>query len=194
MMSENFEEMHIGEKIKQLREDQALSLEDLAKRVGVSPSVLNQIENHLVSPPLGTLIKIAHALSISWSDFFGGEGGTVSLVRKDERKKVSRFASKDGVNYGYSYESLGFDKKDRQMEPFLVTLEKTEMEAKALSSHPGEEFIFVLEGKVLVQLGDHTDILLSGDSIYYDANILHHVGCQEGERSKILAVLWAPKE
>ena len=193
-MSENFEEMHIGEKIKQLREDQALSLEELAKRVGVSPSVLNQIENHLVSPPLGTLIKIAHALAISVSDFFGGEGGTVSLVRKDERKKVSRFASKDGVNYGYSYESLGFDKKDRQMEPFLVTLEKTPMEAKSLSSHPGEEFIFVLEGKVLVQLGDHTDILLPGDSIYYDANILHHVGCHEGEHSKILAVLWAPKE
>ena len=51
-MAENSEEMKIGEKIKQLREDQALSLEEFAKRVGVSPSVLNQIENHLVSPRL----------------------------------------------------------------------------------------------------------------------------------------------
>ena len=186
--------MHIGEKIKQMREDQALSLEEFAKKVGVSPSILNEIENHLVSPPLGTLIKIAHALNVGVSDFFGGEGAGYSLVRKDERKRISRFASKDGVNYGYSYESLGFDKKERQMEPFLVTLQKSPMEAKALSSHPGEEFIFVLEGQVLVQLGDHSDVLNPGDSIYYDATILHRVSCHEGTAAKILAVLWAPKE
>jgi len=193
-MTEIFEEMKIGEKIKQLREDQALTLEELARRVGVSPSVLNQIENHLVSPPLGTLIKIAAALNVAVGDFFGGEAGAYSIVRKDERKKVSRFASKDGVNYGYFYESLGFDKKERHMEPFLVTLQKSPMEAKSLSSHPGEEFIFVLEGKVLVQLGDHSDTLLPGDSIYYDATILHHVGASECDEAKIVAVLWAPKE
>jgi transcriptional regulator with XRE-family HTH domain len=193
-MEEKFEEIRVGEKIKELREDHALSLEELAKRIGISPSVLNQIENHLVSPPLGTLIKIARALNVSVSDFFGGEGASYSLVRKDERKKVSRFASKDGISYGYSYESLGFDKKDRQMEPFLVTLQKTPMEAKSLSSHPGEEFIYVLEGKVKVQLGDHSDILEPHDSIYYDANLLHHVGAYECEEAKIVAVIWAPKE
>jgi transcriptional regulator with XRE-family HTH domain len=193
-MTENFEEIRVGEKIKELREDQALGLEEFAKRVGISPSVLNQIENHLVSPPLGTLIKIAHGLNVSVSVFFGGETSSYSLVRKDERKKVSRFASKDGVSYGYSYESLGFDKKERNMEPFLVTLQKTPMEAKSLSSHPGEEFIYVLEGKVLVQLGDHSDILEPHDSIYYDANMLHHVSAHECDEAKIVAVLWTPKE
>ncbi len=193
-MEERFEEIRVGEKIKELREDQALSLESLAQRIGVSPSVLNQIENHLVSPPLGTLIKIARGLNVSVSDFFGGEGSTYSLVRKEERKKVSRFASKDGISYGYSYESLGFDKKDRQMEPFLVTLQKSPMEAKALSSHPGEEFIYVLEGKVLVQLGDHSDVLNPQDSIYYDATMLHHVSAYECEEARIVAVIWAPKE
>jgi transcriptional regulator with XRE-family HTH domain len=193
-MEEKFEEIRVGEKIKELREDQALSLESLASRIGVSPSVLNQIENHLVSPPLGTLIKIARGLNVSVSDFFGGEGSTYSLVRKDERKKVSRFASKDGISYGYAYESLGFDKKDRQMEPFLVTLQKSPMEAKSLSSHPGEEFIYVLEGKVLVQLGDHSDVLNPQDSIYYDATMLHHVSAHECEEARIVAVIWAPKE
>lgn len=193
-MEEKFEEIRVGEKIKEIREDQALSLEELAKRVGISPSVLNQIENHLISPPLGTLIKIARALNINVSDFFGGEGASYSLVRKDERKKVSRFASKDGISYGYSYESLGFDKKDRHMEPFLVTLQKSPMEATSLSSHPGEEFIYVLEGKVLVQLGDHSDILEPHDSIYYDANLLHRVSAYECEQAKIVAVIWTPRE
>ena len=193
-MAGNFEEMKIGERIKQLREDQAVSLEDFARRVGVSPSVMNQIENHLVSPPLGTLIKIAHALNISVGDFFGGEKASYTIVRQGEQKKVSRFASKDGINYGYTYESLGFDMKNRHMEPFLVTLQKSTMEAKSLSSHPGEEFIYVLEGKVLVQLGDHSDVLNPHDSIYYDANLLHRVSAHECEQAKIVAVLWAPKE
>ena len=192
-MSQQIEEVKVGEKIKQLREDQALSLEELAQMVGISPSVLNQIENHLISPPLGTLIKIARALNVNISDFFGGEGKSYSLVRKDERKKVSRFASKDGIKYGYSYEALGYDKKDRHMEPFIVTLERAEMEPKNLSSHPGEEFLYVLEGKVLVQLADHTDILEPGDSIYYDATLPHRVSCYECERAKIVAVIWTPE-
>jgi len=192
-MTEKFEELRVGERIKQIREDQALSLEEFATRVGLSPSVLNQIENHLVSPPLGTLIKIARALNLSVSDFFGEGGKSYSLVRKDERKKVSRFASKEGVSYGYSYESLGYDKKDRKMEPFLVSLQKTPMEPKNLSSHPGEEFIYVLEGRVLVQLGEHQDILEVNDSIYYDATIPHRVSCYEAETAKIVAVIWAPR-
>ena len=193
-MNDQIEELKIGEKIKQLREDKALSLEELAQRLGISPSVLSQIENHLISPPLGTLIKLARALEVNISEFFGGEGKAYSLVRKNERKKVSRFASKNGIKYGYSYEALGYDKKDRHMEPFIVTLERTEMEPKGLSTHPGEEFLYVLEGKVMVQLGDHTDILEPGDSIYYDASFPHRVSCYEGEQAKIVAVIWTPEK
>jgi len=67
------------------------------------------------------------------------------------------------------------------------------MEPKNLSSHPGEEFLYVLEGKVLVQLADHTDILEPGDSIYYDATLPHRVSCYECEQAKIVAVIWTPE-
>ena len=187
----DFEEIRVGERIKSLREIRGLSLKEVADRTGFSTALLSQMENHLVSPSLGTLIKLAKTFGIQVGDFFGEtRREPFTIVRKDERKRVSRFASKDGVAYGYSYESLGFDKKDRHMEPFIITLEPATLKSSKTSTHDGEEFIFVLEGAMEVILGDHTDILYPGDSIYYDSNVPHRVQCHEGNITKILAVLY----
>ena len=189
------EEIRVGEKIKELREKKGLSLKDLADLTGFSTALLSQMENHLVSPSLGTIIKMARALGVRVGDFLGeSEGEPFSIVRKDERKKVSRFASKDGVKYGYSYESLGYDKKDRHMEPFIVTLEPATVKASKTSVHEGEEFIFVLEGEMEVVLGNHTDVLYPGDSIYYDSTIPHRIQCHQDKITRILALLYAAVE
>jgi transcriptional regulator with XRE-family HTH domain len=194
-MSEPREEMRVGEKIKRLREDRALSLEEISRKTGLSPSVLSQLENHLISPPLGTLIKIAQAFEVPVGYFFreGPEQDPFCLVREHERQKVSRFASKDGVNYGYSYESLGYGKKGRHLEPFVVTLTPATYGQADLSSHAGEEFIYVLEGEVEVTLSDHTDLLHPNDSIYYDATLPHRVACAQDRPAKIVAVIWTPE-
>jgi len=186
-----WEEIRVGEKIKQLREKKGLSLKEVADATGFSTALLSQMESHLVSPSLGSIIKLAKALEVRVGDFFGEtEGEPFAIVRKDERKTVSRFASKEGVSYGYSYESLGFEKKDRRMEPFIVTLEPATLKTSKTSAHEGEEFIFVLEGEMQVILGNHTDILYPGDSIYYDSNIPHRVQCHQDKVARILAVLY----
>jgi transcriptional regulator with XRE-family HTH domain len=185
------EEVRVGERIKALREEKGLSLKDLADRTGFSTALLSQMENHLLSPSLGTLIKLARAFGVRVGDFLGEtEGEPFTIVRKDERRKISRFASKEGVKYGYSYESLGFDKKDRKMEPFIVTLEPATVKTSKTSVHEGEEFIFVLEGEMEVILGNHTDVLYPGDSIYYDSTIPHRVQCHQDKITRILAVLY----
>jgi len=187
----DFGEIRVGEKVKILREQKGLSLKELADSTGFSTALLSQMENHLVSPSLGTIIKLAKALGVRVGDFLGEtEGEPFAIVRKDERKTISRFASKEGVKYGYSYESLGFEKKNRHMEPFIVTLEPATVKASKTSVHDGEEFIFVLEGEMEVILGNHTDILYPGDSIYYDSNIPHRVQCHQDKVTKILAVLY----
>ncbi len=181
----------VGEKVKKVREGKKLSLADLAEKTGYSSAILSQIENHLLSPSLGTLIQISHALDVPLSKLFGEKRGhSYSIVRKDERKLVSRFASKEGVNYGYTYESLGFDKRNRRMEPFIVTLEPATVKHEKLSSHSGEEFIYVLEGDMEVVLGDLKDTLSPGDSIYYDSTLPHRVACAGKSPTKILAVLF----
>ena len=188
----DFEEVRVGERVKALREQKGLSLKELADLTGFSTALLSQMENHLVSPSLGTIIKLAKALGVRVGDFLGEtEGEPFTIVRKDERKKVSRFASKEGVKYGYSYEALGFEKKDRHMEPFIVTLEPATVKTSKTSVHDGEEFIFVLDGEMEVILGNHTDVLYPGDSIYYDSNIPHRVQCYQEKVTKILAVLYA---
>jgi transcriptional regulator with XRE-family HTH domain len=191
-MNENEAYVQVGEKIKKLREDSAVSLKELEERTGLSSAVLSQIENHLVSPPLGTLIRIAKALNVKPSHFFDEHPDKAfTLVRKDERKPVSRFASKRGVAYGYAYESLGHDMKGRHMEPFLVTLEPSAQKDPKPSSHDGEEFIFVLEGEVDVTLGDHSDLLRPGDTIYYDSQIAHRVSCHGEGKARILAIIYS---
>jgi mannose-6-phosphate isomerase-like protein (cupin superfamily) len=166
----------------------------MANRTGYSSAILSQIENHMVSPPLGALIKLAKALEVKVGTFFGDEPREpYTIVRKDERRNISRFASKEGVNYGYSYESLGFDKKDRHMEPFLVSLEPATVKSEKLSTHDGEEFIFILEGEMEAMLGTHKDILYPGDCIYYDSTIPHKVQCHGDIATKILAVIWTPQ-
>jgi transcriptional regulator with XRE-family HTH domain len=188
------QELRVGEKIRELRESKGLSLQEMASRTGYSSALLSQVENHFISPPLGGLIKIAKALEVKVGTFFGDEPReSYAIVRRDERKHISRFASKEGVSYGYSYESLGFDKKDRQMEPFLVSLEPATVKSEKLSSHDGEEFIFILEGEMEAILGDHKDVLYPGDCIYYDSTIPHKVQCHREIPTKILAVLWTPQ-
>ncbi len=186
------QELRVGEKIRDLREKKGLSLQDLANRSGYSSAILSQIENHMDSPPLGSLIKIAKALEVKVGSFFGQEPReSYAIVRKEERRHApSRFGSKEGVSYGYSYESLGFDKKDRHMEPFLVTLEPPTIKSEKLSTHEGEEFIFVLEGEMEVILGNHKDVLNPGDCIYYDSTVPHKVQCHRGAPTRILAVIW----
>jgi len=184
-------EIPVGEKIKTLREQKGLLLKDVADRTGFSAALISQMENHLVSPSLGTLIKLAKALDVKVGDFFGeSHEDPYTIVRKDEQKTVSRFASKEGVKYGYSYGSLGFDLKNRHMEPFIITLEPATIKTSKTSTHEGEEFIYVLEGEMEVILGNHRDVLYPGDSIYYDSTIPHRVQCHQERNTKILAVLY----
>ena len=183
--------VEVGKRIGELREDAGISLQELADRTGYSSALLSQFENHMVSPPLGALIKLSSALGVDVGDFFGEVvDQNFVLVRADDRETVSRVASKEGVSLGYTYEALGFGLKGHHMEPFVVTLEPVPIREKHLSVHEGEEFIYVLDGRMKIRLGDHTDILAPGDSIYFRCTTPHHVTCAEGEPAKILAVIF----
>lgn len=184
------EAVKVGEKIKSLRLEAGISLQELAAKSGYSTAVLSQIENHLVSPSLGVLVHLAKAMDVNIGTFFGQhETEPFTLIRKGEEHIVSRFASKEGVRYGYTYQALGAGKKDRRMEPFIVTLEPATIKNDKCYGHEGEEFIYVLEGRIDVTLGDHTDTLEEGDCIYYDSTIPHRVQCHGGETARILAVV-----
>ena len=187
--------MKIGERIRGLRKAKGLSIADVAEQSGIPESTLYSIESHLVSPPLGNIVSLAKVFEISVGAFFGESGDSpYCIVRSGDRKTVSRFNSTDGKSGGYSYQSLGHQKKNRHMEPFLVTLTPAEPSQVVSNQHIGEEIIFVLEGKVEVRLLDQTEILNPGDSIYYDSTMPHFVSCHGDEPARILAVIYAKEE
>ena len=142
---------------------------------------------------MGTVIKLAKALDLKMGYFISGEEDRpYTIVRKGDRKVVSRYDSKKGAYYGYGYESLAPHKTDRHMEPFLVTLDPAETEEER-STHDGQEFIYVLEGVMEVRLGEEIHLLQPGDAIYYDSTVPHLVKCHGPERTRILAVLYAER-
>ena len=183
----------MGIRLKKAREDRGLSLFDIYLRTNISVDDLTEIEEANVIPPLGTVIKLAKALDMKVGYFISGEEGkTYTIVRKDDRQVTSRYDSKKEKQYGYEYVSLAPHKTDRHMEPFLVTLEPSET-AEERSTHDGQEFIFVLQGKMEVRLGEEIHILETGDSIYYDSTVPHLVKCHNQEITKIIAVLYVGK-
>lgn len=186
--------MCVGDKIRCLRIEKKISHADLAGQSGISVADLVKVEENELAPPLGIIINLAKVLAVPVGDLFGDSGDSpYCIVRSDDGAAVSRFDS--GANSGgYQYQGLGQQKRNRQMEPFLVTLNPRGSQDVLANEHIGEEFIYVLEGKVEVSLLDHKDILLPGDSIYYDSNVPHIISCHGEQPAKILAVIYAREE
>lgn len=186
-------EIHVGERVRRVRESRGLSLQDVCQRTDLDPATLTGIEQGTLAPPLGVIIRLAKALEMRMGYFISGEEEKpFTVVRRRDRKMVSRYDAKKGKYYGYEFESLAPYKKDRHMEPFLVTLEPAPTEHER-SAHEGQEFIYVLKGEMEVRLGEEIHILEPGDAIYYDSNVPHLVKCRGSEATKILAVLYAEK-
>jgi len=185
--------VNVGERVKRAREKRGLSLLDISRRTGIEVSFLSEIEEGQGAPPLGTIIKLAKALEMKMGYFISGdELRPFTIVRRGDRKMVSRYDSKRDKHYGYGYESLAPNKKDRHMEPFLVTLQPATTEEER-SAHDGQEFIFVLTGSMEVRLGEEIHVLEPADAIYYDSTVPHLVKCHGQETTRILAVLYTEK-
>jgi transcriptional regulator with XRE-family HTH domain len=185
-------EVPVGAHVRAFRETLGMTVQQFAERTGFSSALLAQIENRMVSPSLGTLVKIANTFGTTVSSFIGGkEEREFSIVRKEDRSTVSRVGLKEGGKSTYTYESLGAGKAGRKMEPFLVRLQPLSGPSTTRSAHDGEEFLYVLSGKVTVRLGNLSDVLEEGDCIYYNSTIPHQVHSADEREAIILAVIHA---
>lgn len=187
-------EKTVGGKIKQIRETKKVSLEELAERSGIELSMVQKIEQEKNIPSLAPLIKIARALGVRLGTFLDDTDsyGPV-VVRAGEYQKGVRFTSQASETREHlNFYSLAFDKAGRNMEPFIVDIEPGLQSDYMLSSHEGEEFIYVLEGDIEINYGKETYLLSKGDSIYLDSVVLHNVHAANNNAARILAVVYAP--
>ena len=178
----------IGQRIRKIRKEKKLSLEEISNMTGFDQGFLSGIEKNEIQPQLGTVIKLSKALDSAFGRLISGLGEKLySITRKDERRTVSRSTSKKSKRQLYTYKSLAPDVKGRHMEALIVQLE--EDPEKEVSIHEGEEFIFVLNGEVVLEIGEDKYELEPGDSAYYLSTTAHHIAAKKG-RATILAVLF----
>lgn len=185
--SESVDVEAIGDRIRAIREEKKISYDEMAALTGFDVETLKRIEANEIQPQLGTLVKLSKALDSAFSRILSGVGSRLySVTRKHERKPVTRSTSPKGKKL-YSYQSLAPEVQGRHMEALIVDLE--ENPDQETSVHEGEEFIYVLEGTVLVKVEKDFFELEPGDSVYYLSTTAHMVAAKK-DRARILAVLY----
>jgi len=178
----------IGQRIRKIREEKGVALEELSRLTGFDVKFLSSLEKNEAQPQLGTVIKLSKALDSAFGRLVSGVGDKLySITRKNERRTVSRSTSKTGNQQVYTYKSLAPEVKGRHMEALIVQLEVDP--GKEISVHDGEEFIYVLDGIVVLEIGDDKFELEPGDSVYYLSTTPHHISAKDN-KATILAVLY----
>ena len=166
-------------------------------KAGFTKGYLSKIENSKVIPPIGTLVKIAQVLDTDLADLFEAApapaaNDAISIVRSWERETAIR----GGSSFGYDYVALAHKRHHKQMEPFVMVF-PSRVDKDIRFEHQGEEFMFILSGKVefeaTIEGRNKTWILSPGDSAYFDAEIPHRGRSLRGE-SRALVVIYRSKD
>jgi len=182
----NIEE--IGSRVRFIRKEKNVSLEELSKLTGFEVDFLSKIEKDDAQPQLGNMIKLSKALDSAFGRIVSGIGDKLySITRKDERTKISRSTSQKGKKQVYQYMSLTPEVKGRHMQTLMVQLEENPDDE--MSVHDGEEFIYVLDGIVSLKIGQEQFEFEPGDSVYYLSTTPHLIAAKN-EKATILAVLY----
>ena len=192
-IKDQIREFRIGEKIRELRQQKRLTLQELSVLTTLSKPLLSQIENQQVVPPLATLLKIAKGLKVGIHFFFEEAGNRQKYVltrQGDHREEPARKVAND-ASRPYTYHSLAHGLRHKHMEPFLVEFERREWDEKLFFRHDGdEEFIYITEGELDFHYNSEVIRMQPGDSIYYDSSQPHGWVAVGENRARAVAVLY----
>ena len=180
----------VAARIKEMREIAGYTEAEMASQTDVSLEEYLQYEKGEADFPFTFIHKCAKAFSIDMTDLLEGKSARLSsyaVTRKGEGKITSK-------KVGIEINNLAPLFRHKLAEPYLAKYEyKPELQDKPIETmtHSGHEFDFVLSGKLKVRIGDNTEILSEGDSIYYKSSTPHGMIAVEGEDCTFIAVVIA---
>lgn len=176
----------IAERLIGLRDALDLKVSDMARVCGMSENEYLALESGNTDIPVSALHQISQHYGVDLSALMFGDEPRMSayfLTRKGKGAAVERTKA-------YKYQSLAAGFVNRKADPFLVTVESDSADKPIhLNMHPGQEFNLVIEGRMLLRIGDKELILNEGDSIYFDANRPHGMKALEGNPVRFLAII-----
>jgi len=178
------DEPNVGQRIRAMRERRGLSLRVLAERSGLSTNAISLIERGENSPTVSSLHLLATALRVPITTFFEDESEQATVFVSRERRLRSQ------AN-GVVMESLGIGLRNQQVEPFMVIVEPGSGNVEEPISHPGEEFVYCLEGAIEYRVGNESFQLTAGDSLLFEANQPHSFYNATPARTHLIMVFQA---
>lgn len=159
--------IQIARRIKELREILGITAEEVSKKCGVDVNEYILYEEAKKDISIGVLYAIADILGVDPTELLTGEApkmGSYTIVRQGNGVSVERYK-------GYSFSSLAFNFKEREMQPMIVTIKRGKIPEPI--THKGQEFNYVLEGEMNVHIDGQAHLLKAGDSIYFNSMIPH---------------------
>ena len=181
-------EKRIGNVLRNRRASANLTLAEVSAGAGISSAMLSRIENGAAAASLDSLERVCEALGIGMAELFqetDQQNGMAQLIKRADQMEVVRV----GTKHGHTYRLLSYDRGPRKIfEPFFI-----EMDKKSLSwprfSHPGTEFIYMLQGRMEYRFGERTYILEPGDAFTFSGNVVHGPERLLDERAKFLSII-----
>ena len=177
----------IAERLKGLREVLGLSVDDVAATCDITSEKYLELESGSVDISVSILHRISHGYGVELT----------TLMFGDEPKMSSYFVTRKGKGVSvertkaYKYQSLAAGFSKRNADPFMVTVHpKPEDELVFQNSHAGQEFNYVLSGRLLIQINEKEIILEEGDSVYFNSAFPHGMKALDGQVVKFLAVIF----
>jgi mannose-6-phosphate isomerase-like protein (cupin superfamily) len=177
----------IAARVQVLREIENISAQALAKELGFDPAEYLEWEAAKNDFPVGALVEIAARFKVDLSELISGAASklkTFCVTRAGEAPEVTRRPM-------YGYWNLAYNFHRKKAEPFLVEASaETENKPVSLNTHPGQEFNYVLEGRLLISISGHDIELNSGDCVYYDSSEPHGMKALGGKAARFLAFVF----
>ncbi|MCX7884146.1 MAG: XRE family transcriptional regulator [Caloramator sp.] len=172
----------IGEKISKLRKQKALTLKELSEMTGLSISFLSQVENGYSSLAITSLKKIADALNVPITEFFNSYNNHSFHIKTDQQKifKIEGNSAE--------YILLSGEFPQRMLEAMIVYIQPESVLGSKFN-HPGEEFVYVLEGNLIIDVDGEKYYVNSGESIHYPSMMPHLWYNPSKQKVKLLTVL-----
>ena len=157
---------NLGDKVRTLRKKLGMTQKELAEQVGLTPSFISQLEKNLISPSLDSLLKLSEKLNTQPIYFLtDGESGPLQkmVIKPSERQDIHLQEMK-GTNV--KLQLLVSDVLNRRMEPYLLIMKEGAVINGHFYSHKGDEFAYIMEGELEVEIQDEKQLLRPGDSLY----------------------------
>lgn len=174
----------LGERIKGLREACDVSIEDMAADLGVDVATLSEWEENGADIPISVVYHLSHKFGVDMTEILTGTSAkldTYHVVRRGEGKVVDRHPA-------YHFEDMAWRYRDKIMQPLMVILDPTDDPAE-LITHKGQEFNFVVEGSIVVTIGDREWVLNEWDSIYFNPELPHAQRCYGDKTAKFITII-----